>query len=145
MTTLQRFLVWIFLGAINHQVTYILAEGGIFEPQRGWVEKRNAWLGQFVRCELCMGTWVGLWMALVFRPGLVPVPRVATWGSRANAMFIGVVSFFADAFLIAFLGRVFNELLAISRKEVAVKEEAAEFLDQVEREVEQGQLRIVDG
>lgn len=136
MSIPERLLNTLFLGAINHQVTYILVEAGIFAPHRELVSKRSHWLAQLVHCHLCMGTWVGFWISLVFRPGLVHVSPLPGVSRVPNSLFQNLVRFFADAFLIAFIGRVYNEVVAIYRREVEVKKETAELIDAMEHETE---------
>ena len=123
------------LGAINHQMTHICVRGSIFEGVRQRCGELHPKLGQLVTCPLCFGTWVGLLLALVFRPKLIesalagqriPQPRPI----RKLAVFV------ADAFVIAFVGRIFTELLAILAHQAGAKEQQqallAEQLDQVQ-------------
>jgi hypothetical protein len=140
VSVVQRVLQSLFLGAINHQVTYILVSASLFAEARQWVAERNAKLGELVRCHLCMGTWVGFWMALVFRPCFVQVrPVRGVYGAKGH-LFRTTVQLLADAFLIAFIGRVINEVVAVVQREVRVREEQAELLDTYQQNV-RGEVR----
>jgi hypothetical protein len=66
--TLLRFL---FLAAIGHQLTYTLVEGGIFEPTRRRLSRVHPNIHEFVHCHLCVGTWVGIVLAAIYRPHLL--------------------------------------------------------------------------
>jgi hypothetical protein len=122
------------LGAINHQITHIVVSGSIFEGLRGFCGQCHPRFGQLVSCHLCFGTWVGLLMALVFRPRFVEPSR----NVQEPPLVRRLAALFADAFAIALAGRFFNELLAILAGQVAVKQRQRELLErQTERLSEQ--------
>src|SRR5207248_6425687 len=82
--TLLRFL---FLAAIGHQVTYTFVEGGIFEDTRETLGRLHPKVDEFVRCHLCVGTWIGAMLAAVYRPNLladVDVKRPGVFRQAAN-------------------------------------------------------------
>ena len=116
--TLLRFL---FLAAIGHQVTYTFVEGGIFEDTRETLGRLHPKVDEFVRCHLCVGTWIGAMLAAVYRPNLladVDVKRPGVFRQAANLA--------GDAVLIALGSRVWNEGLGWLRREVQVKQHALE-------------------
>jgi hypothetical protein len=49
----------IILGAANAGVTLIVNESTLFEPLREWADRLNPYLGELLRCPVCLGTWVG--------------------------------------------------------------------------------------
>jgi len=117
-----------FLSAVDSQVTVIVVDSLLFRGVRRWVSARSRWLGQLLSCDLCFGTWVGFVLALIFRPGFVDVPPVRTASPAFNAWFQTLACFMADSFAIALGGRIFNELLGLMSREVAVREEEKELL-----------------
>ncbi|HYM50361.1 MAG TPA: hypothetical protein VET65_07270 [Candidatus Limnocylindrales bacterium] len=112
--TLVRFA---FLAAIAHQITYTLVEGSIFEDARQRVSGLHPKLAEFVRCHLCMGTWVGLLLAAAYQPHLLRdvQPQRPSLVRRA-------LDLAADAFLLALGARIWNEGLGLLRREVQVKQ-----------------------
>jgi len=73
-------------GLIVWLATLIIVESFIFQPLRDWLETRY-WLKRstgrrtapywqklayLIRCQLCMGTWVG-WVVAAFIPGPLPL------------------------------------------------------------------------
>lgn len=134
MAILTTFAQFLLLGAINHQITIIVVESVLFRAFRERVAAHSAWFGELVSCHLCFGTWVGFLLAAVFRPGMLVAPTIPGAPPSFNRWFCGLATFFADSFLIALSGRIFNELLGLLRREVAVTEEEKELLAE---EVEQ--------
>ncbi|HLG51534.1 MAG TPA: DUF1360 domain-containing protein [Chloroflexota bacterium] len=134
MDVVQALARFIFLGAINHQITVIVVESLLFQGVREAARRRSRWLGELIRCHLCFGTWVGFLLALVFRPRLVDAPPIPGLGPGADRRLRAVATFVGDSFAIAVGGRIFNELLGLLRREVAVTEEERALL---EEEVEQ--------
>ncbi|HEX5417351.1 MAG TPA: hypothetical protein VFZ25_16925 [Chloroflexota bacterium] len=127
MRTLIRFL---FLSAVNHQITIIVVESLIFKGFREWVARRSSYLGSLVSCHLCFGTWVGFFLALLFRPHFVEAPNLPNEPPAVDRAYRHVALFVGDSFAIALGGRVFNEVLGLLRREVAVKEEERELLEE---------------
>ena len=134
MPILWSFARFVFLGAINHQITLIVVESLFFKGFREWALARSRWLGELVRCHLCFGMWVGFLLALIFRPNFVDVPPIENATPRFNRWYRALAIFAGDSFVIALGGRIYNELLGLLRREVAVTEEERELL---EEEVEQ--------
>ena len=116
--TLMRF---VFLAAIGHQVTYTFVEGGIFSETRERLGRLHPKVDEFVHCHLCVGTWVGALLALVYRPNLL-----ADVNSTPPAVPRQLANVAGDAFLIALGTRVWNEALGWLRREVQVKQKAIE-------------------
>ena len=121
--TLLRFT---FLAAIAHQVTYILVEGGIFADPRERVSEIHPKLREFVNCHLCVGTWVGLVLAALYRPQLLEDVQ-----SSRPSLARRTIDMAGDAFLIGLGSRVWNETLGwlrravqVQQKEIEQKEEA---------------------
>jgi len=127
MRSLVRYL---FLSAVNHQITIIVVESLIFKGFREWVARRSPYLGELVSCHLCFGTWVGFFQAILFRPHFVEAPPLPKEPPSVNRTYRDVALFVGDSFAIALGGRVFNELLGYLRREVAVKEEERELLEE---------------
>jgi hypothetical protein len=116
--TLMRF---IFLAAIGHQITYTVVEGGIFEDARRRVSGIHPKASEFIHCHLCVGTWIGLVLAGIYRPNLLAdVDNKPAAAARQLANVAG------DAFLIALGTRVWNEGLGWLRREVQVKQQTIE-------------------
>jgi hypothetical protein len=134
MAILWTFARFLFLGAINHQITLIVVESRLLPGFRQWSASRSRWLGELVRCHLCFGMWVGFFLALVFRPRFVEPPALSSASPGVNRWYRTLATFVGDSFAIAVGGRIFNELLGLLRREVAVVEEERELL---EEEVEQ--------
>ena|SRR5579884_4111872 len=134
MQILWSFARFVFLGAINHQITLIVVESLLFKGFREWAAARSRWLGELVRCHLCFGTWVGFLLAAVFRPRFVDVPPVVGASPAFNRWYRMIATFAGDSFAIALGGRIYNEFLGLLRREVAVTEEEKELL---EEEIEQ--------
>ncbi len=117
-----------FLAAIGHQVTYTIVEGGIFADTRTRISAIHPKLEEFIHCHLCVGTWSGVVLASVYRPNLLAdaVGQRHT-GARRVANLAG------DAFLIALGTRLWNEVLALLRREVQLKQQTAEALSEADR------------
>ncbi len=124
-TWLRRF---VFLSAINNQITVIVVESLLFKGFRMWATARSRWLGELVRCDLCFGTWVGFLLALVFRPTFVEVPPLPRGRPTLSRVFCAVATLAADGLAIALGGRLVNEVLGLLRREVSVREEESELL-----------------
>lgn len=127
--TLTRFA---FLAAIGHQITYTVVEGNIFDDVRRRVSSLHPKADQFVHCHLCVGTWVGVLLAGIYRPNLL-----ADLEGRQPGPARRVANLAGDAVLIALGTRVWNELLGWLRREVQVKQpsiESAEGLAEAEEE-----------
>lgn len=112
------------LAAACHQITFIVVESWLFKGLREAAAVRSEHLGRLVSCHLCFGTWVGLALAAVFRPTLVPPSPPARGAVR------GVLAWLVDAFVISLVARVMNEVIAIVRKDVEVKEQEARLLEE---------------
>ncbi len=128
---LSRF---VFLSAMNCQVTVIVVESWLFRDCRAWIQRHSEWLGRLVTCDLCFGTWVGFFLAIVFRPTFVDAPPLRTPWPEFNELFRRIAVVAGDAFTIALGGRALNEILGLLDREVAVREEEKELLAE---EVEQ--------
>ncbi|HET9848966.1 MAG TPA: hypothetical protein VFR68_10475, partial [Candidatus Dormibacteraeota bacterium] len=106
--TLARFA---FLAAIANQITDTLVRGQVFEGARDRLGSLHPKAEQFVRCHLCVGTWVGLALAAIYRPNLLTdVEGTRPGPARRLANLAG------DAILIAVGTRVWNEALAWLRR-----------------------------
>lgn len=129
MLTAQRLLHFIFLSAINHQITTIVVESLLFKGFRQAVAARSRYVGELVSCPLCFGTWVGFFLALIFRPRFVEAPPIENEPASFNRWFRRVAMLIGDGFAIALGGRIFLEILGLLRREVAVKEEEQQLLE----------------
>ena len=116
--TLMRFA---FLAAIGHQVTYTFVEGGIFSETRERLGSLHPKVDEFVHCHLCVGTWVGALLALIYRPNLL-----ADVNTKPPAIPRQLANVAGDAFLIALGTRVWNEALGWLRRQVQVKQKTLE-------------------
>lgn len=134
MQVLLSFARFVFLSAVNNQITVIVVESWLFRGFRDWSARRSRWLGELVRCDLCFGTWVGFLLALVFRPRFVDVPPLSAASPGFNRWYRALATFTGDSFVIALGGRIFNEILGLLRREVEVTDEEKELL---EEEIEQ--------
>lgn len=121
--TLTRFA---FLAAIGHQITYTVVEGGIFEDVRGRISRLHPKVDQFVHCHLCVGTWVGVVLASIYRPNLLADVEGRQAGPARR-----VANLAGDAMLIALGTRVVNELLGWLRREVQVKQQTIEAVEEL--------------
>jgi hypothetical protein len=124
----SQFSRFLFLSAICCQVTVIIVESWLFRGFRAWTQHRSDWLGRLVSCDLCFGTWVGLVLALIYRPALVEAPRARTPWPEIDGVFQNAAVVVADAFAIALGGRAANEILGLLSREVSVREEESELL-----------------
>ena len=43
-------------------MTQILVYGTIFENQREWIMEKSNWFGTLIRCPICTGFWVGVFL-----------------------------------------------------------------------------------
>ena len=118
----------VLLSAVNNQMTVIVVESLLFKKVREWAMARAHWFGELVSCDLCFGTWVGFFLAIVFRPSFVEVPPLAGSSPEVNRWFRRLAVFVADSFAIALGGRLLNEILGLLQREVAVREEEKELL-----------------
>ena len=119
--TLLRFLL---LGAIDHQVTYTIVEGGTFEGMRQRVSRIHPKLDEFVHCHLCVGTGMGAVLAVIYRPNLL-----ADVDAKPPAAARQLTNLAGDAMLIALGTRLWNEGLGLLRREVQVKQKEIETAD----------------
>ena len=119
--TLTRFA---FLAAIGHQITYTVVEGRLFEETRQRLASLHPKADQFVHCHLCVGTWVGVALASVYRPNLLADVDAASPGPVRR-----IANLAGDAVLIALGTRVWNEALGWLRREVQVKQKTIETID----------------
>lgn len=110
-----------FLAAIGHQVTYTFVEGGIFSETRERLGRLHPKVDEFVHCHLCVGTWVGALLALIYRPNLL-----ADVNTKPPAIPRQLANVAGDAFLIALGTRVWNEALGWLRRQVQVKQKTLE-------------------
>lgn len=110
-----------FLAAIGHQVTYTFVEGGIFSETRERLASLHPKVDEFVHCHLCVGTWVGALLALIYRPNLL-----ADVNTKPPAIPRQLANVAGDAFLIALGTRVWNEALGWLRRQVQVKQRTLE-------------------
>lgn len=129
MLTAPELLHYIFLSAVNHQITTIVTESLLFKGFRRAVAARSRYLGELVSCQLCFGTWVGFLLALVFRPRFVEAPPLENEPASINRWFRRTAVLLGDGFAIALGGRFFLEILGLLRREVAVKEEEKQLLE----------------
>jgi hypothetical protein len=125
---LRDLLRLVLLGAINHQITHIVVRGSIFESTRQRCKELDPKLGQLVTCSLCFGTWIGMLMALLFRPKVV---ESFQHGRRLPGppTVQRIAAFLADAFVIALFGRFFTEILAILANKVSVEQRRQELIE----------------
>lgn len=121
--TLMRFA---FLAAIGHQITYTLVEGGIFAGTRTRISAIHPKTEEFIHCHLCVGTWSGIMLASLYHPNLL----ADAVGERPPSGMRRVANLAGDAFLIALGTRVWNEVLALLRREVQLKERTVEAIEQ---------------
>jgi hypothetical protein len=111
MTALIR---WLVLGAACNQITTIVTESLLFRPFRERVAQRSSYLGELVSCHLCFGTWVGFALAFLSPPRLI-------FG-------LPVLSTLTESFAVSFLGRTFNEITGLLKREVQRTEEETRVL-----------------
>jgi hypothetical protein len=123
--TLMRFA---FLAAIGHQVTYTFVEGGIFEGTRSRLAAIHPKLDEFVHCHLCVGTWSGIVLASAYRPNLL----ADATGERQSGV-RRVANLAGDAFLIALGTRVWNEVLGLLRREVQLKQQTVQAVEDADQ------------
>jgi hypothetical protein len=119
------------LGAINHQITYIVVASSLFADFREWSKRVNQKLGQLVSCHLCFSTWVGFLLALLFRPRFIDV-NSSGLPLRRPTKRRQIAAFFADSFAIALASRFFLEVLAILSNRAAVVQRQRELLEKQE-------------
>jgi hypothetical protein len=122
------------LGAINHQITHIVVQSGLFEDTRAFWKSYHPKLGQLITCHLCFGTWVGFLLALLFRPRLVELARAGTVLQPTPMR--KAVGFVADSLAIALAGRFFTEVFGILSGQVAVEREHERLIEEQVREHE---------
>lgn len=121
-----------FLAAIGHQITYNVVEGGIFEDARRRLSGLHPKADQFVHCHVCVGTWVGVVLATIYRPNLLAeVDGTPPGPARQIANLAG------DAVLISLGTRAWNEMFAWLRREVQTKQKAIEADDEPPTDDEQ--------
>jgi hypothetical protein len=120
----RALLRFLFLGAIGHQVTYTIVEGGIFEGMRQGISRLHPTLDEFIHCQLCVGTWAGAVLAAVYRPNLL-----AEVDAKPPAAARQLANLAGDAMLIALGSRLWNEALGLLRREVQIKQKEIETAD----------------
>ncbi len=124
--TLMRFA---FLAAIGHQATYTLVEGGIFAGTRTRISAFHPKLDEFIHCHLCVGTWSGIMLAAIYQPNLL----ADAVGPKPPSGLRRVANMGGDAFLIALGTRVWNEVLGLLRREVQLKQQTVEAVEDADR------------
>lgn len=122
--TTQRFL---FLAAIGHQLTYTVVEGGILEGARRQIGGVHPKLDEFIRCHLCVGTWVGAVLAAIYRPNLL-----ADVDGKPVSAVRHLADFAGDAVLIALGTRLWSEALGLLSREAQVKQREIERAPEAE-------------
>ena len=126
MMSLGRTLLrYLFLAGIGHQVTYTFVEGRIFEPTRRRLSTAHPRLDEFVHCHLCVGTWIGIVLAVIYRPQLL-----GSVDARPPTAARNVANVAGDAVLIALGTRLWNDALGLLRREVQVKQTEIEAADE---------------
>jgi hypothetical protein len=120
--TLWRF---VFLTGIGHQLTYTLVEGGIFAPTRRRLSAVHPSVDEFVHCHLCVGTWVGMVLAAIYRPHLLSDVDGRSPSAARNAANLA-----GDAVLIALGTRLWNDVSGLLRRQVQVKQAEIEAADE---------------
>lgn len=136
MPNVASVLRFAFLGAINIQITNIVVESLLFRGCRAWAKQCNPWVGELVSCDLCFGMWVGFVLSLVFRPHFVEAAPGLSGSHSADRVIRSAGTFLGDAFAIALAGRIFNELLGFLSREVALRDEQRELLEEEVRRAE---------
>jgi hypothetical protein len=126
--TLLRFL---FLAAIGYQLTYTLVDGGIFEPTRRRLSTLHPNIDEFVHCHLCVGTWVGIVLAAIYRPHLL-----ADVDGRPLSAARKIANVAGDGVLIALGTRLWSDGLGLLRREVQVRQAQIEATDEAPIEFE---------
>jgi hypothetical protein len=117
----------LLLGAACHQIAHIVTQSLLFKPLREGLRERWRYLGDLVSCHLCFSTWVGLGLALLFRPRFVQPPRLLP-ARNLDSVLRTVATTAVDAFAIGVVARGFNEVLALLKREVEIREEEVEEL-----------------
>jgi uncharacterized protein DUF1360 len=125
----------LLFGAVNHQITIIVVESALFRGLRNATKRRSRYLGELISCHLCFGTWVGFLLALVFRPALASMPPVPGFPRGLDQTVRRGAVLVSDGFAIALVGRIFNEVLGLLKREVQVREEEGELIEQTIAEV----------
>ncbi|MBI3966067.1 MAG: hypothetical protein HY329_10570 [Chloroflexi bacterium] len=133
----SQILRLIFLGAVNHQITKIIVDSTLFRSCRETCAAIHPKLGELVSCHLCFGTWVGFWLAAVFRPRFLQAAPPAGVSPETGYWFGTAANFLADSFLISMTGRFFNEVLGLLQREVKVRDEQAELIESTREVVEE--------
>jgi hypothetical protein len=120
----------LLFGAVNHQITIIVVESLLFRGVRREVQRRSSYLGELLSCHLCFGTWVGFLLSLIFRPALSSMPPVPGLPRAVDEVLRRGAVTVSDGFAIALAGRVYNEVLGLLKREVEVKAEEGELIQQ---------------
>ena len=100
-------------------------EGGIFEPTRRRLSTTHPRVDEFVHCHLCVGTWIGIVLAVIYRPQLL-----GSVDARPPTAARNVANVAGDAVLIALGTRLWNDALGLLRREVQVKQTEIEAADE---------------
>ena len=58
------------LSLVTASIAFTLRETTVFAGLRGWVKARSVWLGKLACCGYCLGHWVALGLAAIYRPRL---------------------------------------------------------------------------
>ena len=120
------------LGAIDHQITHTVVVGSVFANFRQFCKNCQPWLGKLVTCQLCLGTWVGIVLALLFQPRFVE-PGQPGRPAREPRLVRRLAAFIGDAFAIALASRFYTEVLAILAGQAAVQQEHKRVLAEQEQ------------
>ena len=78
-----------------------------------------------MHCHLCVGTWIGIVLAVIYRPQLL-----ASVDGRPPTAARTVANVAGDAVLIALGTRLWNDALGLLRREVQVKQTEIEAADE---------------
>ena len=57
-------LVWIL---IAFGITISVTHGKIFNSFRNWIGEKSTFLGDLVRCPMCLGFWVGILLSVTWQ------------------------------------------------------------------------------
>lgn len=76
-----KLILWAVLA---YGMSTIITAGAIFENPRQWLESKSKFFGEFIRCMLCIPTWVGFFLSFAL-------------GGLTNQYFhTGIFTFFFD-------------------------------------------------
>ena len=60
----------IWLGLASGFISFVISEAKIFESLRAWVCRKNVFFGNLIHCPVCVGTWISLFLELIYQPNL---------------------------------------------------------------------------